>query len=81
MEKRRSQAFLQSSGAESQPSLLVPVTEGYCCKGATALVTKHSCLLISKAEMLKAKVGEAEDKQVPNNKVRKARRAARRRKY
>lgn len=56
MEKRRSWAFLLCSRAESQPSLLVPVTEGYCCKGATALVSEHSCALVPKTETLKATV-------------------------
>lgn len=56
IKKQPSQAFLQCSGAESQPSPPVPVTEGYCCHRTMPSVTEHSCLFISKTEMLKGNV-------------------------
>lgn len=61
-EKRSSETFLRFSGAESQPSLLVPVTEAYCCNSAATSVTQHSCLLIWKTEMLKGKVRWARER-------------------
>lgn len=46
------------SAVEQRASLLppVPVTEGYCCHRTMPSVTEHSCLFISKTEMLKGNV-------------------------
>lgn len=48
-------AEMRCSGAESQPSPLAPVTEGYCCNRTMTSVTEHSCIFISKTETLKGK--------------------------